>query len=65
MQQCRMPRRIRDVDAAGQYRDRDTVGGECGAVRGAVDAVGTAGDHRDVALDQSDCQVPGDVLAVG
>ncbi len=64
MQQCRMPSRIKDVETTGQHRDGDSVGGQCGAVRRAVDAVGATGDDRDVALGQTGRQVGGDLFAV-
>ena len=59
-----MPRRIRDVEAAGQNRHSETVGGQRRAVGGAVDAVGAAGDHRDIALSQPGGQIGRNLFAV-
>ena len=64
MQQRGMPCGIRNVEPTRQHRHGDAVDGQRRAVRGAVDAVGAAGDHRDVALGQSDRQVGGHVFAV-
>jgi hypothetical protein len=64
MQQCRMPGRVGDVEPAGHDRHGDSIGSQRGAVSRAVDAVGAAGDDRDVAFRQSGGQVARRVLAV-
>ena len=50
---------------AGQDGHGDSVGGQRRAVSRAVDAVGAAGDDRDVVFGQPGRQVGGDMLAVG
>jgi hypothetical protein len=64
VQQRRMAGRVGDIESAGQDRDRDPVGGECGPVRRTVDPVGAAGDHRDIAFGQAGRQFVGHMLAV-
>ena len=64
VQQRGVAGRIWDVDAAGEHRDGEPVGGQRGAVRGPVDSVCAAGHHGHVPLDQAGGQVRRDVLPV-
>lgn len=65
VQQRGVTARVGNVEPAGQDGHGDAVAVQHGAVRRAVDAIGAAGDHRDVALGQPGRQFAGDVLAVG
>jgi hypothetical protein len=64
LEQRPVSRRVGTVEPAGQHRHRDTVGGERGPVRGAVDAQRTAGDHGPAAVGQPEGDLGGNVLAV-
>ena len=55
---------IWDVDAAGEHRNGEPVGGQRRAVRRAVDSVCAARHHGHVPLDQPGGQVRRDVLPV-
>ena len=50
--------RVEAIDAAGEERDRRAVAREGGAMRHAVDAVGTAGDDREPAIDETGRGLP-------
>ena len=63
-QQRRVACGVRHVDAACEHRHGQSIGGEGGPMGRAVDAVGPAGDHRDVPLRQARREIGGDVLAV-
>ena len=64
MQQRRVAGGIRDIDPACKDRGRETIEGQGGAVRRAVDSVRAAGNHSDIALDQAGGQIRRHVLAV-
>ncbi len=60
-----MAGRVGNVDASGEHRDGETVGGERRTVRGAVDAIRAARHHRHIALDEACGQFGRHVFAVG
>ena len=64
MQQRGVAGGVWDVDAAGEHRNGEPVGGQGRAVRGPVDSVCAARHHRHVPFDQTGGQVRRDVLPV-
>jgi len=64
IEQLSVPRRIRAVGAAGQYRDRWTAGRKGGPVRHTVDTVRGARDNHETAPGQLCAQLHRDVFAV-
>ena len=59
-----MPRRVAGVDRAAQHGDGDAVGCERASVRGAVDAIGGAEEHRHAPGRQPVRELGGMVFAV-
>ena len=65
LEQPRVARRVRPVDAAGEHHDRPAAARERAAVRGGVDPVGAARDDARLARRPARREVDGDALAVG